>query len=158
MRKPKRRTSINSWEPLLSYWWKKIEKRKPSVRSRVHTYYLFLDGYVSCNKFHSLFTLHDVICRAGNNKIKAKLKLSFHTPWGIWWRGGIANLILYGPCIILQCICSTTKYTKFFLWLSLFITFISSTCFGPHRSIIRSVLQAVFADLVYGNTHTTRYV
>ena len=32
--------------------------------------------------------------------------------------------------------------------MSLFITYVSSTCFGPHRSIIRSVLQAVFADLV----------
>ena len=27
-----------------------------------------------------------------------------------------------------------------------FITYVSSTCFEPHRSIIRSVLQAVFAD------------
>ena len=33
-----------------------------------------------------------------------------------------------------------------FLWVSLFSTCVSSTCFGPHPSIIRSVLQAVFAD------------
>jgi hypothetical protein len=37
-------------------------------------------------------------------------------------------------------------------------TYVSSTCFGPHRSIIRSVLQAVFADLVCGNTRTARHV
>ena len=42
--------------------------------------------------------------------------------------------------------------------MSLFITYVSSTCFGPHRSIIRSVLQAVFAVLVCGNTRTTRHV
>ena len=42
--------------------------------------------------------------------------------------------------------------------MSLFITYVSSTCFGPHRSIIRSALQAVFADLVCGNTSTTRHV
>ena len=42
--------------------------------------------------------------------------------------------------------------------MSLFSTYVSSTCFGPHRSIIRSVLQAVFADLVCGNTRTTRHV
>ena len=30
--------------------------------------------------------------------------------------------------------------------MSLFITYVSCTCFRPHRSIFRSVLQAVFAD------------
>ena len=35
--------------------------------------------------------------------------------------------------------------------MSLFSTYVSSTCFGPHRSIIRRVLQAVFADLVCAN-------
>ena len=30
--------------------------------------------------------------------------------------------------------------------MSLFITYVSSTCFEPHRSIFRRVLQAVFAD------------
>ena len=42
--------------------------------------------------------------------------------------------------------------------MSLFITYVSLTYFGPHRSIIRSVLQAVFAVLVCGNTRTTRHV
>ena len=32
------------------------------------------------------------------------------------------------------------------------ITYVCSTCFRPHRSIFRSVLQAVFADLVCGST------
>ena len=40
----------------------------------------------------------------------------------------------------------------------LFSTYVSSTCFGHHRSIFRSVLQVVFADLVCGNTRTTRHV
>ena len=41
----------------------------------------------------------------------------------------------------------------------LFITYVSSTRFGPHRSILRSVLQAVFADLVCGTTvRTIRHV
>ena len=34
------------------------------------------------------------------------------------------------------------------------ITYISSTCFGPHRSIFRSFLQTVFADLVRLLPHT----
>jgi hypothetical protein len=67
-------------------------------------------------------------------------------------------LILYGPFIILQCICSPTRYAVCFVWLILFTTFASSTCFGPHGSILRSVLlQAVCADLVCGNTRTARY-
>ena len=49
--------------------------------------------------------------------------------------------------------------TRFFYDWVLFIIYVSSTCFGPHRSIFRSVcLQAVFADLVCGNTRTTRHV
>ncbi len=38
------------------------------------------------------------------------------------------------------------------------IQYVSPTCFGPHRSIFRSVLQAVFADLLWANTRTTRHV
>ena len=35
----------------------------------------------------------------------------------------------------------------------------SSTCFGPHRSIIRSVLYKLYLQaLVYGNTRTARHV
>ena len=40
----------------------------------------------------------------------------------------------------------SNKIHKVFQWVSLFITYVSSTCFEPHRSIFRSVLQAVFAD------------
>ena len=47
-----------------------------------------------------------------------------------------------------HCICSPTRYTKFFKWLSLFVTYVSSTCFGPHRSIFRRVLHALCTDLV----------
>ena len=47
--------------------------------------------------------------------------------------------------------------TKCFNECVLFITYVSSTCFGPHRSITRNVLQAVFADLVCGNMRTTRH-
>ena len=37
--------------------------------------------------------------------------------------------------------------------------FISSTCFGPHRSIVRSVLYKLYSQtLVRGNTRTTRHV
>ena len=57
-------------------------------------------------------------------------------------------------CLYMQ----SNKIHKVFQWVSLFSTYVSSTCFGSHRSIIRSVLQAVFADLVCGNTHTTRHV
>ena len=48
----------------------------------------------------------------------------------------------------------SNKIHRVFL-MSLFMTCFTSTCFGPHRSIIRSVLQAVFADLVCGNTHSS---
>ena len=41
----------------------------------------------------------------------------------------------------------------------LFITYVSSTYFGPHWSTFRSVLlQAVCADLICGNTRATRNV
>ena len=37
--------------------------------------------------------------------------------------------------------------------------FVRSTCFGPNRSIIRSVLYRLYSQtLVCGNTHTTRHV
>ena len=37
--------------------------------------------------------------------------------------------------------------------------FVSSTCFGSHRSIIRSVLYKLYSQtLVCGNTRTTRHV
>ena len=37
--------------------------------------------------------------------------------------------------------------------------FVSSTCFRPHRSIIRSVLYKLYSQtLVSGNTRTTRHV
>ena len=54
---------------------------------------------------------------------------------------------------------SNKVHKVFFNDWVLFITYVSSTYFGPHRSIIRSVLQAVFADLVCGTTvRTTRHV
>ena len=47
---------------------------------------------------------------------------------------------------------SNKIHEVFYDWV-LFIIYISSTCFGPHRSIFRSVLlQAVCADFVCGNT------
>jgi hypothetical protein len=35
----------------------------------------------------------------------------------------------------------------FSLWLSLFITFVSSTCFGTHRSIFRSVFYKLYVQI-----------
>ena len=57
-------------------------------------------------------------------------------------------------------ICTPTRYTKFFNDWVLFITYVSSTCFGPHRSIIRSVLYKLYLQtLVCGTTvRTTRHV
>ena len=53
----------------------------------------------------------------------------------------------------------SNKIHRVFQWVSLFSTYVSSTCFGPHRSIIRSVLEAVFANLVCGTTvRTARHV
>ena len=36
-----------------------------------------------------------------------------------------------------------------FQWVSLFSTYVSSTCFGPHRSIIRSVLYKLYLQIWY---------
>jgi hypothetical protein len=46
------------------------ELQKTSIRSKVRTFYLFLGGCFSYNKynFYLLCTLHDVTCTAGNNK------------------------------------------------------------------------------------------
>jgi hypothetical protein len=62
-------TGINSWEPLLYSTIGGKLKKKP-IRSKMRTFYLFLDGFVSCNKynFYLLCTLRDVICTAGTNK------------------------------------------------------------------------------------------
>jgi hypothetical protein len=52
-----------------------------------------------------------------------------------------------------------TRYTKFFNELVYSARFVSSTCFGPHRSIFRSVLYKLYSQtLVCGNTRTTRHV
>ena len=53
-------------------------------------------------------------------------------------------------------ICSPTRYTKCFNEWVLFSTYVGSTCFGPHRSIIRSVLHKLYSQtLVCGNTRST---
>ena len=49
----------------------------------------------------------------------------------------------------LQYICSPTRYTKCFNEWLLFSTYVSSTCFGPHRSIIRSVLYKLYLQIWY---------
>ena len=56
--------------------------------------------------------------------------------------------------------CSPTRYTKCFNEWVLFSTYVSSTCFGPHRSIIRSVFYKLYSQtLVCGTTvRTTRHV
>ena len=56
-------------------------------------------------------------------------------------------------------ICSPTRNTKCFNEWVLFSTYVSSTYFGPHRSIIRSVLYTLYSQtLVCGNTRTIRHV
>ena len=54
----------------------------------------------------------------------------------------------------------SNKIHRVFQWLSLFSTYVSSTRFGPHRSIIRSVLYKLYSQtLVCGTTvRTTRHV
>ena len=54
----------------------------------------------------------------------------------------------------------SNKIHKFFQWVSLFSTYVSSTCFGPHLSITRSVFYKLYSQtLVCGNTvRTTRHV
>ena len=43
--------------------------------------------------------------------------------------------------------------------MSLFITYVSSTCFEPHRSIFRSGLYKLYSQIwLCGNTRTTRHV
>ena len=41
------------------------------------------------------------------------------------------------------------KIHKVFYDCVLFITYVSSTCFGPHRSIIRSVLYKLYVQIWY---------
>ena len=49
----------------------------------------------------------------------------------------------------LSYICSRTRYTKCFNeWVYSALKF-SSTCFGPHRSIIRSVLYKLYSQIWY---------
>ena len=53
----------------------------------------------------------------------------------------------------------SNKIHKVFQWVSLFSTYVSSTCFGPHRSIIRSVFYKLYSQaLVCGNKRSTRHV
>ena len=46
-------------------------------------------------------------------------------------------------------ICSPTKCTKCFNEWVLFSTYVSSTCFGPHRSIIRRVFYKLYLQIWY---------
>ena len=57
-------------------------------------------------------------------------------------------------------ICSPTRYTMWSLMSKFYSALkFSSTCFGPHRYIIRSVLYKLYSQaLVCGNTRTTRHV
>ena len=41
------------------------------------------------------------------------------------------------------------KLHKVFKWVGLFSTYVSSTCFGPHRSIIRSDLYKLYVQIWY---------
>ena len=43
----------------------------------------------------------------------------------------------------------SNKIQQVFQWVSLFSTYVSSTCFGPHRSIIRSVLYKLYSQIWY---------
>ena len=43
----------------------------------------------------------------------------------------------------------SNKIHKVFRWVSLFSTYVSSTCFWPHRSIIRSVLYRLYLQIWY---------
>ena len=41
----------------------------------------------------------------------------------------------------------SNKIHKVFEWVTLFSTYVSSTCFGPHRSIIRSVFYKLYSQI-----------
>ena len=43
----------------------------------------------------------------------------------------------------------SNKIHKVFQWVSLFSTYVSSTCFGPHRSIFRGVLYKLYSQIWY---------
>ena len=43
----------------------------------------------------------------------------------------------------------SNKIHKLFQWVSLFSIYVSSTCFGPHRSIIRSVFYKLYSQIWY---------
>ena len=48
-----------------------------------------------------------------------------------------------------HCICSPTRYTKCFNEWVYFVTYVSSTCFRPHRSIFRTVFYKVYVQIWY---------
>ena len=48
-------------------------------------------------------------------------------------------------CLYMQ----SNKIHKVFQWVSLFSTYVSSKCFGSHRSIIRSVLYKLYLQIWY---------
>ena len=43
----------------------------------------------------------------------------------------------------------SNKIHKVFKWVSLFSIYVSSTCFGPHRFVIRSVLYKLYVQIWY---------
>ena len=56
------------------------------------------------------------------------------------------DLIFVGTVCHLVIYMQSNKIHKVFQWVSLFSTHVSSTCFGPHRSIIRSVLYKLYSQ------------
>ena len=91
------------------------------------------------NIFHSILGLENVL-----------ISISFRH-WNVLW---FSCPVQTGPQQsvterVYQSYNRTTRYTMRFYWVSLFSTYVSSTYFGPHRSIIRRVLYKLYLQIWY---------
>ena len=112
---------------------------------------------VQCSKYHSHFICFVTVtfqqtastlchkCGIPWHKssyiIHLMLKACF---WKDFWKLDIVGTV-YRLVIYIQ----SNKIHRVFQWVSLFSTYVSSTCFAPHRSIIRSIFYKLYSQIWY---------
>ena len=112
-----------------------------------------MNKYVGCFEVYSARALNKHIseCHLSRNTVYHYHLLQQHAITWLDIVGSVYHLVIY---------MQSNKIHNVFQWVSLFGTYVSWTCFGPHRSIIRSVSYKLYSQtLVCGTTvRTTRHV
>ena len=129
----------------LSSW--NCQKLREESYCRQITIGLKCENYWSCNsgKPNTLNEIYYRKCMAGKISKKYFLTFVYFKKYSVERK----NMKNKSQKETMYYICSPTRYTMFLYDWVLFITYVSSTCFGPHRSIFRSVLYKLYVQIWY---------